>query len=152
MLVEKLLKWVMMTTSTLRVRRYSELIHLETFDERFEYLKLEGGIGRTTFGYDRWINQNFYASQAWQSARREVMIRDNGCDLGIEGYEIFSNPIVHHMNPMSVEEIIHNNEVIIDPEYLILTKHSTHNDIHFGVNRSLPKVVTDRRPGDTNLW
>lgn len=142
----------MMMTESLVIRQYSELVHLETFDERFDYLKLEGGIGRETFGFDRWINQNFYASQEWQDVRREVMIRDDGCDLGIPGYEIHRGPLVHHMNPITPENIIHNDEWIIDPEYLILTKHSTHNDIHFGVNRSLPKVVMDRKPGDTNLW
>lgn len=142
----------MMTTNTIQIRRYSELAHLETFDERFEYLKLDGGIGRSTFGFDRWINQEFYRSHAWQAARREVMIRDNGCDLGIPGFEIFQGPLVHHMNPMTPDNILHGDEWIIDPEFLILTKHTTHNDIHFGVNKSLPKVVMDRRQGDTNLW
>lgn len=134
------------------IRCYSELATLHTFDERFEYLKLDGGVGRSTFGFDRWINQNFYMSKFWQDARREVTIRDNGCDLGIRGYEIHLNPLVHHMNPMTADDILHNETWIIDPEFLILTTHRTHNDIHFGVRRSLPKTVIERHRGDTNLW
>lgn len=135
-----------------RIRRYSELVHLTTFEERFEYLKLEGGVGRATFGFDRYINQNFYLSHFWRDARREVIIRDDGCDLGIPGYEILVNPLVHHMNPMTADDILHNEEWIIDPEFLILTTHSTHNDIHFGVKKSFPKTVIERHRGDTDLW
>jgi len=135
-----------------KIRCYSELVYLQTFDERFEYLKLSGGVGRSTFGFDRYINQNFYASSFWQDAKREVIIRDDGCDLGIHGYEIYHRLLVHHMNPMTIDDILHNESWIADPEYLILTSHNTHNGIHFGVNKSLPKVVMKRRQGDTNLW
>jgi len=133
-------------------RTYSELRRFETFDDRFEYLKLGGGIGRSTFGFDRYINQQFYQSREWADIRNHVMVRDEGCDLGVPGYEIRSSPLIHHMNPMSVDDILNRESWILDPEYLILTYHKTHNDIHFGVNRKLPKVVTERSPRDTKLW
>lgn len=133
-------------------RSYSNLVRLTTFEERFEYLKLEGGVGRATFGFDRYVNQAFYNSQYWEDVRRHVMIRDNGCDLGIPGYEIGHEPLVHHMNPVTPDDILNKEEWILDPEYLILTTHSTHNDIHFGSNSSYPKVVTERTPRDTKLW
>lgn len=133
-------------------RSYSELIRFETFDERFEYLKLGGGVGRSTFGFDRYINQNFYTSQEWENVRRHVIIRDGGCDLGVVGYEIHQNPLIHHMNPMSVEDILQHEAWILDPEFLITTTHTTHNNIHFGVSNKYPKVVLSRSPRDTKLW
>lgn len=133
-------------------KRYSELIRFNTFDERFEYLKLSGGIGRSTFGFDRYINQKFYRSREWQNVRQYVIVRDEGCDLGIIGYEIHVNPLIHHMNPMSLDDIIHNDEWILNPEFLILTTHNTHNAIHFGVDNLYPKTVTKRTPRDTKLW
>lgn len=133
-------------------RCYSELVTLGTFDERFEYLKLDGGVGRATFGFDRYLNQEFYTSSFWRDVRAEVMIRDNGCDLAVPGYEIFVNPLVHHMNPLTPDDILHREEWILDPEYLILTTHNTHNDIHFGRKRLFPRTVTKRSPGDTKLW
>lgn len=133
-------------------KSYSELIKFSTFDERFDYLKLSGGIGRSTFGFDRYINQQFYASREWQDIRQHIIIRDEGCDLGIIGYEIHVEPLIHHMNPMSVDDIIHREEWILDPEYLILTTTNTHNAIHFGAKRQYPKVVTKRTPKDTKLW
>lgn len=135
-----------------RTKCYSELAQLGTFDERFEYLKLDGDVGIATFGYDRQLNQDFYTSQTWQEVRRHVIIRDNGCDLGIPGYEIYRGALVHHMNPMVPEDILHGETWIIDPEFLILTSHITHNDIHFGRKSSLPRVVTQRTPRDTKLW
>jgi hypothetical protein len=136
----------------MKIRRYSELIELTTFDERFEYLKLSGGIGRETFGFDRHINQQFYSSREWQDIRNHVMIRDNGCDLGIFGFEINTKPLIHHINPMSVNDIIHGETWILDPEYLILTTHTTHNDIHFGGKKLYPKIALSRSPKDTQLW
>jgi hypothetical protein len=133
-------------------RSYSELRRLHTFEERFEYLKMNGEVGRATFGFDRWINQRFYTSYMWKRARRDVILRDNGCDLGISGYEIGGSVLIHHMNPMSSEDIIHSEEWIFDLEYLITTTHNTHNAIHFGDDRLLPKVVLDRVPNDTKLW
>lgn len=134
------------------IRNYSELSNFSTFEERFEYLKLTGGVGRATFGFDRYINQNFYTSSEWHHARELVIVRDNGCDLGIPGYEIHSEPLVHHMNPMRPDDIILQEGWILDPEFLILTCSRTHNDIHFGNKRLEPKVVTERSAGDTRLW
>jgi hypothetical protein len=133
-------------------RSYSELRRLHTFEERFEYLKMNGEVGRATFGFDRWINQRFYTSYMWKRARRDVILRDNGCDLGISGYEIGGSVLIHHMNPMTSEDIVHSEEWIFDLEYLITTTHNTHNAIHFGDDRLLPKVVLDRVPNDTKLW
>lgn len=137
---------------TMMSKSYSELATLETFEERFEYLKLSGGVGRATFGFDRHINQQFYNSKEWEDVRQYVIFRDNGCDLGIIGYEIHTGPLIHHMNPMSVDDILHKEIWILDPEYLVLTTHQTHNDIHFGTKSLLPKIVAQRTPGDTNLW
>lgn len=147
MQVETLI-WVVM----MRIRTYSEMVRLTTFDERFEYLKLDGSVGRATFGFDRYINQRFYTSQLWKSIRDHIIVRDDGCDLGVLGYEIHINPLVHHINPMVVDDILHKEDWILDPEFLVLTTTSTHNDIHFGTTSSLPKVVTERTPRDTKLW
>lgn len=136
----------------MKIRSYSELSLLDTFDERFEYLKLSGGIGRSTFGFDRYINQSFYKSKEWKDIRNFVISRDNGCDLGIPGYEIHIELLIHHMNPMSIKDIVFKNAVILDPEFLITTTHNTHNAIHYGVDKLIPKVVTERSPGDTRLW
>lgn len=136
----------------MNIRKYSELTGLTTFDERYEYLKLDGGIGRSTFGFDRHINQQFYTSREWQDIRNHVMVRDNGCDLGLFGYEIHVKPLIHHINPMSVDDILHKESWILDPEFLILTSHTTHNDIHFGGKKIGPKVVMERSPKDTKLW
>lgn len=135
-----------------RIRTYSELCRLETFDERFEYLKLGGGIGRDTFGFDRWMNQQFYTSTEWKTVRRHVLLRDDACDLGVRGYDIPMRPLIHHINPMLPEDIIHGESWILDPEFLITTSHTTHNDIHFGVSKKMPKVALERTPGDTRLW
>lgn len=133
-------------------KRYSELIRFRTFDERFNYLKLRGGVGHETFGYDRWLNQQFYSSREWQDVRQFVIVRDNGCDLGVPGHEIFTELLVHHMNPMTADHIAHHEPWILDPEYLITTKHDTHNAIHYGLERAYPPTVVERSPGDTKLW
>lgn len=133
-------------------RSYSELVHLGTFEERFEYLKLGGGVGQATFGFDRWINQQFYTSNEWKRARRQVILRDNSCDLGIFGYELHVAILIHHMNPMTPEDIRQGAPWILDPEFLITTSHKTHNAIHYGTPNPYPKVVTHRSPGDTKLW
>jgi hypothetical protein len=135
-----------------RIKSYSELLALDTFDERFDYLKLGGNVGRSTFGFDRWINQQFYTSSQWKDARSYVIFRDNGCDLGIPGYEIHYRPLVHHLNPMASGDIVDAEEWVLNPEYLITTTHLTHNAIHYGDKSLLPKVVTARSPGDTRLW
>lgn len=134
------------------IKTYSELIRLPTFEERFRYLSIKGVVGRETFGFDRYLNQIFYRSQRWKSVRDQVIIRDNGCDLGVEGYEIHSRVIIHHMNPITVKDIEHESEFLIDPEYLICTVHNTHNAIHFGDEGLLIKAPIERTPNDTCPW
>lgn len=135
-----------------RIRTYSELSRLSTFDDRFKYLALRGGVGDRTFGFDRYINQMFYASAEWKRVRQHVILRDNGCDLGLEGYEIHNRLYVHHMNPMEVEDIADGDSRNLDPEFLITTTHRTHNAIHYGDEGQLPKPIVERRRGDTKLW
>jgi len=136
----------------MKIRTYPELRRLETFEERFEYLKLKGFPGETTFGFDRWVNQRFYHSTEWKSVRNRVIMRDNGCDLGIEGYEIQSGLIIHHMNPINVNEIIHGDDSIFNTDFLITTTIQTHNAIHFGDESLLPRGPIVRERGDTKLW
>ena len=135
-----------------KIRRYSELKRLETFDERFDYLRLDGKVGWSTFGFDRYINQKFYMSSEWKRARNLTIIRDKGCDLGISGHEINGHILIHHINPINANDITHGEEWIFDPEYLITTTKLTHNGIHFGDRSQFPKVVTSRGPKDTKLW
>lgn len=140
------------TRNTTKVRTYSELIQFTTFEERFEYLKLSGGVGHATFGFDRDLNQDFYTSYQWRRIRDLVIVRDNGCDLGVHGREIYEKPLVHHMNPMIPDDILNGEEWILDPEFLVLTCQRTHNDIHFGKPRLEPRVVIERSPRDTTPW
>jgi hypothetical protein len=133
-------------------RRYSELRRLQTFEERYAYLRLDGQVGQVTFGFDRWVNQQFYTSFEWKHARNEVILRDNGCDLGIRGHEVPFGLLVHHMNPLTVEDIERGEDWIIDPEFLICTSKRTHNAIHYGDDSLLPRAFVERRPGDTKLW
>ena len=135
-----------------RIRRYSELSRLDTFEERYEYLKLNGVVGASTFGFDRWVNQEFYRSREWKDVRNEVIVRDNGCDLGVLGYEINFNLLIHHMNPVSMKDIQHGEEWILDPNFLITTSHRTHNAIHYGDESLLPREPIIRKSGDTKLW
>ena len=131
---------------------FEAMIQIPTFEERFEYLSLKGQVGESTFGFDRWMNQKFYRSAEWRNLRHHVIARDNGCDLAFEGHEIFDRVIIHHMNPMSVRDIRHSNEDILDPRFLISTTHRTHNAIHYGDADLLVKQYVPRRPGDTKLW
>ena len=132
-------------------RNFTDLARLPTFDERFLYLRIGGAVGAETFGADRWMNQAFYRSREWRSARDFVIVRDNGCDLGVPGCDISGEVLVHHMEPMGVIDITHGEEWILDPEYLITTTTTTHNAIHFGgdIPRQTPII---RTPGDTKLW
>lgn len=141
-----------MRSNTMTNKRYSELIRFPTFEERYEYLRLYGTVGYDTFGFDRYINQGFYTSKEWKSARQEVLIRDNGCDLGVPGYEISGSALVHHLNPMVASDISHGDDWIIDPEFLITTTQLTHNAIHYGDASLLKKPFIPRSPGDTRLW
>ena len=134
------------------IRTYSQLKSYGTFEERFEYLKLSGAVGATTFGFERYMNQQFYRSKQWRDIRHVVIARDEGNDLGIPGYEIFDRPIVHHMNPMMPDDLIHGEDDILNPEFLITVTHLTHNAIHYGDGSQLAKPLVERRPGDTRLW
>lgn len=136
-----------------KIRTYSELSQLKTFEERFEYLRLNGQVGKDTFGFDRIFNQKFYKSPEWLRVRDIVMIRDNGCDLGVEGYEIRGQRIlIHHMNPFSLEDLEQRADILLNPEYLITTVHQTHNAIHYGDVNLLARSPIERRPNDTCPW
>lgn len=136
----------------MRTRTYTELSRLTTFEERYRYLALRGRVGSTTFGFDRWINQRFYTSRQWRYLRRDVIVRDLGCDLGVEGYEIHDKIIIHHMNPLVQEDIEDGAKVAVDPEFLITTTHNTHNAIHYGDESLLFRPLTERKMNDTKLW
>src|ERR1043166_705465 len=135
------------------LKTYQELRRLETFEERYRYLKLGGVVGRDTFGYDRYLNQEFYRSRLWRLIRRDVIARDLGRDLGIEGFEIHDKVYVHHMNPMTPGDIVEGNDDILDPNFLICVTLDTHNAIHYGDESLIRrKQLVERRPGDTKLW
>lgn len=133
---------------------YTELSKRTNMLSRFRYAVLGGELGVATFGYDRYLNQKFYASREWKRIRDEVIVRDNGCDLGIEGHGIHDRILVHHMNPIQVHDLNPDNfnEDLLDPEYLISVSTTTHNAIHFGDERQLPRPLVERFPGDTKLW
>ena len=134
------------------IRTYSELITLPTFEERFKYLQLGGKVGEDTFGHDRYLNQMFYTSDEWRRIRRDVIVRDNGCDLGIRDREIHGLIIIHHMNPITIEDIINRSEFLLNPEYLISTVKNTHDAIHFSDERILITDPIERKPNDTCPW
>lgn len=134
------------------IKTYSELSKLQTFEERYAYLKLSGTVGKDTFGYDRYLNQIFYRSQEWKSIRDKVIIRDEGCDLGVDGYEIHGRIYIHHMNPIMLKDIENKTEFLLNPEYLITTTHSTHNAIHYRDESLLPLIPKERTANDTCPW
>lgn len=134
------------------IRTYSELITLPTFEERFKYLQLNGQVGESTFGFDRYMNQVFYRSQKWKSIRDFVIIRDCGCDLGIEGYDIHGKIIIHHMNPLSMRDIETESDFLLNPDFLICTTHNTHNAIHYGDENLLVTAPIERTKNDTCPW
>ena len=134
------------------MRTYSELMHLHTLSDRFDYLELGGIVGETTFGFDRWINQQFYRSREWRQIRNHVIARDNGFDLGAEDAPLLGAHLIHHMNPLTLEDIEESTDNLLDPEFLITTSLRTHNAIHYGDKRQLPRPFVERTPGDTRLW
>lgn len=134
------------------IKSYDELARLPTFEERFEYLKLNGIVGKETFGFTRYINQNFYHSSEWLSFRNNVIIRDKGCDLGVDGYDIFGSIIIHHINPITYNDIVNMNSCVFDMNNVISTKLSTHNAIHYGNGDLLIKPLAERRKNDTCPW
>ena len=136
----------------MKVKTYSELIQIPSYIERYRYLKLGGKAGEITFGNERYLNQILYKSPEWKSFRREMILRDEGYDLGVSGYSITGVPILHHMNPITIEQIEESASEIFDPEYLICCSYQTHNAIHYGDQSLLPQLPVVRRPNDTCLW
>lgn len=137
---------------TSRIRTYSELSQIETFEERFHYLSIRGEVGCATFGGNRWLNQQFYTSPQWRRLRHDVIARDGGCDLGVDGREIHDRIIVHHMNPITERDILYGTARALDLDNLICTTHDTHNAIHYGDVSILKQMYSPRQPGDTKLW
>lgn len=136
----------------MKIRSYTELSALKTFEERFRYLQLNGVVAEETFGFDRIINQRFYRSPEWRSIRDQVIIRDNGCDLGIEGHEIFGRVVIHHMNPVRLKDFDELSDILLNPEYMIATTHATHNAIHYSDEGLLIKAPVERSKNDTCPW
>lgn len=134
------------------IRTYSELIQLKTFEERFEYLKLDGIVGRETFGFDRYLNQMFYTSIEWKKFRRDIILRDNGCDLAIPGLDIVGKIFIHHLNPITKEDILNRTEYLMNPEFVICSSKLTHDAIHYGDSDLLPKGPVERKRNDTCPW
>ena len=134
------------------IRTYSELSKLKTFEDRFEYLKLTGIVGKETFGYDRYINQILYNSIEWKRLRKKVILRDKGCNLGVEGYDLYGKIIVHHMNPITVDDIVNHSKYVFDPEFLISTNDTTHNSIHYGTDEKPDVTPIERTLNDTCPW
>lgn len=134
-------------------RSYSELIKLDNFRDRLLYLLLHGSVAKETFGYERYLNQLLYRCPEWKSLRSKIILRDNGCDLGCDGYDIYSNAIVHHINPISVDDVLHRRPIVFDPDNLITTRLDTHNLIHYGSENDIINLeLVERSPNDTCLW
>lgn len=136
----------------MRIRTYSELMMFSSFEDRYQYLRLNGSIGEITFGFDRYINQKFYRSAEWKQIRNYVIVRDNGCDLGVEGYEIHEKILIHHMNPIALSDIQNASDYLLNPNYLISVTLATHNAIHYGDETLLIRAPTERLPNDTCPW
>jgi hypothetical protein len=134
------------------MRTYTELCRLQTLEDRYEYLALDGEVGYATFGFNRWINQNFYRSREWRSTRSFVIARDLGCEMGLEDYPVAGPPQIHHINPLTLEDIEYATDNLLSPENLVCVSRRTHNAIHFGDRSQLPWVPTTRVSGDTRLW
>lgn len=134
------------------MKSYLELIDYKTFEERFNYLKLNGSVGFITFGWDRFLNQALYNSYEWRMFRDKIILRDNGCDLGVDGYEIPKYALIHHINPITKEDIVNRAPCVFDPNNVITVSRQTHNAIHYGLDETLPHQMAIRKPGDTRLW
>lgn len=134
------------------IKTYSELITIPTYEDRFRYLQLKGAVGKDTFGYDRYLNQILYNSPEWKRLRNRIIIRDNGCDMGCEGYEIYGRVLIHHLNPITVEDVVSRNPIVFDPENLICVSHNTHNAIHYGDESLLILAPVERTKNDTCPW
>lgn len=136
----------------MKIRTYSELEKLKTFKERFDYLSLSGRVGNSTFGFERYFNQRFYTSSEWKHIRDEIISRDNGCDLGLKGYDIGGKIIIHHMNPVLLNDIVGRTDILTDPEYLVCVSLNTHNAIHYGNEETLNNQIIERTPNDMCPW
>lgn len=136
----------------MRIKTYSELITFSTFEDRFEYLQLKGIVGQETFGFDRYLNQILYNSKEWKHLRNEIIVRDNGCDLALEGFEIHGRILIHHINPITIDDVIKRRGIVFDPENLICVTHNTHNAIHYGDKSLLITGPIERRANDTCPW
>ena len=134
------------------IKTYSELITFPTYEERFRYLQLKGAVGKDTFGYDRYLNQILYNSQEWKRFRDKIIIRDNGCDLACEGYDIHGRILVHHINPIRVDDVVNRNPIVFDPENVVCVTHNTHNAIHYGDESLLVLAPVERTKNDTCPW
>ena len=134
------------------IRTYSELITIPTFEERFEYLQLKGSVGKDTFGYDRYLNQVLYRSPEWKRLRNQIIIRDDGCDLACDGYDIYGKVLIHHLNPITVEDVLARSRKVFDPDNLVCVSHNTHNAIHYGDVDSLATGPIIRTKNDTCPW
>lgn len=134
------------------MKTYTHLISLPTFKERYEYLKLDGLVGKETFGFERYLNQRFYRSQEWKRMRDRIIVRDMGCDLGLPGYEIYDKVYIHHMNPITTKDILDMTDYLLNPEFLICVSHNTHNAIHYGDQNFLLSMPVERKPNDTCPW
>lgn len=141
-----------MCTERNDIRTYTDLMALLTFDERFRYLKLDGKVGEATFGFERYFNQRFYNSKEWKTIRRDIIIRDNGCDLAHPDCQIGGRIYIHHMNPITVDDISNYTEYLVNPEYLVCVSFDTHNAIHYGNEDILHREVVERSPNDTCPW
>lgn len=151
-MLSKLSRTIVGKVNRMTIKTYSELILLPTFKERYEYLRLDGAVGEQTFGFDRYLNQMLYKSQKWRKVRDHIIIRDNGCDLGMEGFEIRGKIIIHHMNPITLDDIRRESDLIFEPEFLICTTHNTHNAIHYGDSNLLITAPIERSKNDTCPW
>lgn len=136
----------------MKQRSYSELVRLETFEDRFDYLKFSAKIGEKTFGYERYLNQIFYTSKEWRRFRRDMIIRDNGCDMALEDHDILGRIEVHHINPITIEMIENNDPLLMDPDNVVCVSPNTHKAIHYGDKDLLPKPLIERKPNDTCPW
>lgn len=134
------------------LRTYRELRRFDSIEDRFDYLALRANVGAATFGHERYLNQRFYTSREWRRVRDEVIVRDEGCDLGIPGFEIHEKIIIHHMNPVTIMQLLDKEAALLDPNQLVSVSHMTHNAIHYGSRDLLPRVPVVRQAGDTNLW
>ena len=134
------------------IRTYSELLTIPTFEERFEYLQLKGSVGKDTFGYDRYLNQVLYHSPEWKRLRNQIIIRDGGCDLACDGYDIYSKVLIHHLNPITVEDVLARSRKVFDPDNLVCVSHNTHNAIHYGDVDLLATGLIIRTKNDTCPW